>query len=683
MAQQNTINLKEFNKTSAKHGRFPVTIFRGQVQKYTYEAKPSKKQVQAIKFECTLVGQDAGYYMKAFLKGTEKQVQTVSDKLKDGSKWILSKPALDSWTKPAYISTPIQFRINLASTELTKMEGAVQDMPLAPIPPRTIAETIGINTDRGQDILCLVKNTTNRRTIPDGTVLVDALLIDGSTKKRTSPDGVSQPVPDSVAAAETSVQNDAQTPLSQLPVTIWGEKNVDATQNNIGKPMCFLGLTVKMEKGNRVVNLYTEGEVVAAPNCEKTTKLNTHATALTAPCAAVENVSEATTFVPNKPRDVSGPQTLACASLLDSTYKEPSVTMPEVTQLLWLCLDEPDRDQSVKEKGGTRLWFVATAHDATGAMKLGIPEKQALALTQADNMNTFERKHDANALGFPLFIHARVSRSIKSSTIGSSHPDDKAGELSAIGSTATDSKSPTKASSQTVGFSQTDGQKEQAYVSYVLEDFEVASWTQKEAPNASYQPMVRILNNLPNHDERIIFCNIQDLREDPHYGFKVVFDGVEAPPAACAAVLIQSFNPSVTTSCGDGFKITTDGITSAADTQETASATQPSFTVVGYGSLDDMVRLDPPRGKKSRLALLLVQKIENTTLYMQKAEYIEPSDATGAIHCFARLRKLCQTITPTSSAKRTQTLSREFAEDPANMKKCKVLRAVPTDESLP
>ena len=220
-------------------------------------------------------------------------------------------------------------------------------------------------------------------------------------------------------------------------------------------------------------------------------------------------------------------------------------------------------------------------------------------------------------------------------------------------------------------------------MSYVLEDFEVASWTQKEAPNASYQPMVHILNNLPNHDERIIFCNLQDLREDPHYGFKVVFDGVEAPPAACAAVLIQSFNPSVTTACGDGFKITTEGITGAADTEETNSATQPSFTVVGYGSLDDMVRLDPPRGKKSRCAVLLIEKMENATLYMQKAEFIEPSDATGAIHCFARLRKLCQKITPTSNAKRTQSLSSDFAEDPDNMKKCKVLRAVPTDESLP
>ncbi len=688
MALKDTTNLKEFNKTSAKHGRFPVTIFNGQVHKYEYEAKATKKQVRAIKFECTLVGQDAQHYMKAFLKGTEKQVQTVSDKLRDGSRWIFSKAALDTWTKAAYISTPIQFRINLAGTTLTEIEGAVQDMPLAPIPPRTIAETIGINTDRAQDILCLVKKTTNRRTIPDGTVLVDALLIDGSTKKLTSVDSVSQPVPASLAALETSVQNDAQTPLfSQLPVTIWGANNVDATESNIGKPMCFFGLTVKMEKGNRVVNLYTEGEVVVAPDCEKTTKLNTHATSLTAPCAPVENVSEATTFVPNKPRDVSGPQTLACASLLDGTYKEPSAKMPEVTQLLWLYLDEPNRDENVKEKGGTRLWFVATAHDATGAMKLGIPEKQALALTQADNMNTFERKHEANALGFPLFIHARVSRSIKSSTIGSSADDGKSPTIAssqAIGSSATDSKSPTKASSQTVGSSQTDGQKPgQAFVSYVLEDFEVASWTQKEAPNASYQPMVHILNNLPNHDERIIFCNLQDLREDPHYGFKVVFDGLEAPPAACAAVLIQSFNASVTTACGDGFKITTEGITGAADTQETNSATQPSFTVVGYGSLDDMVRLDPPRGKKSRCAVLLIEKMENTTLHMQKAEFIEPSDATGAIHCFARLRKLCQKITPTSNAKRTQSLSSDFAEDPDNMKKCKVLRAVPTDESLP
>ena len=86
MALQNTTNLPEFNKTSAKHARFPVTIFKGQVRKYEHEAKSTKKLVAAIKFECTLVGQDAQHYMKAFLKGTEKQVQAVLEKFKDGSK---------------------------------------------------------------------------------------------------------------------------------------------------------------------------------------------------------------------------------------------------------------------------------------------------------------------------------------------------------------------------------------------------------------------------------------------------------------------------------------------------------------------------------------------------------------------------------------------------------------------
>ena len=216
-------------------------------------------------------------------------------------------------------------------------------------------------------------------------------------------------------------------------------------------------------------------------------------------------------------------------------------------------------------------------------MNLGISEKQALALTQADNMNTFEQKQAANALGFPLFIHARITRNTRSPGSKASSPD--------VGSSQTD-----------VASSQTDDKTaEKAYVSYVLEDFDVASWTPKETPNASYQPVVNVLNNLPNHEENIIFCYVQDLKPDPHYGFKVMVDAVEAPPAAFAAVLIESFRPSVTTACGDGFKITTEGITDAADPQETDNATQQSFVVVGYGPLDDMVRLDPPRGKKIAL----------------------------------------------------------------------------------
>ena len=213
MALQNTTNLKEFNTNSAKRASFPGTIFNGKVHMYDYEAKTAKKTVTAHKFECTLVGQDAHHYVKAFLKGSENDAKSAHKKYTDGSRWILSKASLDTWTKSAYISTPLQFRINLEKTTMKKVEGAVQEMPLEPIPPRTIAETIGITTDKAQDILCLVKHTKDRRKIPDGTVLTDALLVDGSTRTPKPPGSASQPAGD-----------DATTPLFRNYMSLSGVK---------------------------------------------------------------------------------------------------------------------------------------------------------------------------------------------------------------------------------------------------------------------------------------------------------------------------------------------------------------------------------------------------------------------------------------------------------------------------
>ena len=87
-----------------------------------------------------------------------------------------------------------------------------------------------------------------------------------------------------------------------------------------------------------------------------------------------------------------------------------------------------------------------------------------------------------------------------------------------------------------------------------------------------------------------------------------MFDGVTAPPAAYAAVLIESVHPSVTTACGDGFKITTEGNIDVANNAAVATTPKNDFTVIGYGSMDEMVRLDPPRGKKTRIAVLLIGK---------------------------------------------------------------------------
>ena len=97
------------------------------------------------------------------------------------------------------------------------------------------------------------------------------------------------------------------------------------------------------------------------------------------------------------------------------------------------------------------------------------------------------------------------------------------------------------------------------------------------------------------------------------------------------------------------------------------------------------MKLDPPRGKKSRFAVLLVDKIDDMTIEMQKAEFVEPEDAAGAVTCFQRLRQVCKQIkqiTPSGSAKRTRSESTSFVASPKDLKECRTLKHVPTDASI-
>ena len=102
-------------------------------------------------------------------------------------------------------------------------------------------------------------------------------------------------------------------------------------------------------------------------------------------------------------------------------------------------------------------------------------------------------------------------------------------------------------------------------------------------------------------------------------------------------------------------------------------------------NLNGIVKLDPPRGKKSRFAVILLDKIDDMTIEMQKVEFIEPEDTAGAVKCFQRLRQVCKQIkqiAPANSAKRTRSQSTNFVESPMDLKKCRTLKAVPTDASM-
>ena len=175
--------MADFNKSSARIAQMIVRICHGKDTSYTYQDKKSFKTVKAFKFECYLLGEAAGIYMLGFLKGTEQQVKDALVKFPNGRVFKLSNISLDSWTAAIMISSPKAFRLNLEKTTcLPIADGAPQpaEIPLAPVPPRTVAETARVTTNKNQDLLAVLKDAMNKRTTKDGIDIVDAVLIDDS-----------------------------------------------------------------------------------------------------------------------------------------------------------------------------------------------------------------------------------------------------------------------------------------------------------------------------------------------------------------------------------------------------------------------------------------------------------------------------------------------------------------------
>ena len=100
------------------------------------------------------------------------------------------------------------------------------------MPPRTVGETAKVNANKTQDLLAVVKAATNKRTTREGIDIIDAVLIDDSK-------------------AETGK-------LATVLVSVWGDQKVYLIEKNVGKPLAFFNLAIKMEAGKRVINHYAD-----------------------------------------------------------------------------------------------------------------------------------------------------------------------------------------------------------------------------------------------------------------------------------------------------------------------------------------------------------------------------------------------------------------------------------------
>jgi hypothetical protein len=161
----------------------------------------------------------------------------------------------------------------------------------------------------------------------------------------------------------------------------------------------------------------------------------------------------------------------------------------------------------------------------------------------------------------------------------------------------------------------------------------------------------------------------------------VFYDGVESVKAKFVAVLVASPNRSTPTAVGSGYKVTTSGI---IDYANPGALLSEAYTVAGFCGMNDMLdfKLDPPRGKSSRVAVILISGMDSEGFQVHKQEHVEPADSDNAVACFRKLRLLSTKINTKGTEKRSHSLGHQFVAKTTDVKRCRTLQAAPTDQSM-
>jgi hypothetical protein len=464
--------------------------------------------------------------------------------------------------------------------------------------------------------------TTNKST--DIIALLKSVGEERKTKNDTS-------VIDVELLDESEKQKDK---LATIFVSVFGADKVQFLKRNVGEPLVFFNLVVMCDSGKLTINHYQSDAVDLAPVCDKTTRLRDNKDSLSQ--ASNRDIITSTWTPTYEKKDVSGCQPLSCAAFLDFSTGNPDAALPPIMQLMWFHINEPDCEDNVLDSSGERIWFTIKVQDLSGSANVGVPERVALALSNIASKEEFLIKKANGELNMPLLCHARITRMVRTNN--------------------------------------------GTYVNHVMEQVEPVSWDLLSAPNKSYNDILAILNNCPTHEEGLLFAFLDDVKPDPHYGFHLVYDGQEGPRCSLVAVLVACDKISQTDVVGTGFKVTSS-VTDAANSSHHSGA----HPAVGYCTLSSLpgFRLDPPRGKQMRYALLVCSKKDAEGLHIHKLEYVENSQIDAAVKCFRKLRKVCTLIHTCSSEKRSHDhLLEKDGTTPVKIKKARTLQAAPSAASL-
>ena len=618
------------NKTSIKFATWAVRVCYSHTFHYTYTSKKTQKPITSYKFECCLVGKLQTAYVRAVVKGTEKDVQTATAKFKDGSIWEVSKTQFEQNVATSIIGAPLKVSVDLSKSTMKALEDPDMDNHLAKaaVPPRSVADTSNITSTRHTDLMGVVTAIAPPRSTKRGDV-VDVTLMDAS--------------------------EDTPGTYAKVIISVWGKPVILA----VGKPLVFLNLACKVDADCKQFNHWEDSMLCGAPACDKNEELTKDFDKI----KGATNTVTLTKFTPKSSVDVSGAQPLAVSAFLDFTSHNPTANLPSVMQIMYATLEEPTG--SITPQGSDRIWFITKMRDVSGSSEVSVPERVALGLLGLDRAG-FQDAHATGTLQFPLLCNLRVSRSASTGAFQPGGSDPGASDAKTFvnhviqEATPIDwslAAPPNAAYDNILAMLNLFPRHEEGVVFGYLSDI-------SSDPHSGFR--LTFENGTVSKGVAVavlIAANKKSNKPEPMgQGYKIVTSDV------CDVA-----NPSGAAQPAGG---------------------RSTYNVTGFCTLEDMAKFDlnPPRGHSQRYGIAFITNCEDITqasasqpgiksFHLDKLQILEQTEGPKAVLVFQRLRRLTMRLNPPSTEERKHTL--DFAEEPAPMmKKCRTLCAVPTDKSL-
>jgi hypothetical protein len=488
-----------------------------------------------------------------------------------------------------------------------------------------VAEITNIKSRRCFDVMAVIHSVSDTRKPAGHPPVADVHLVDGT---------------------ETSKSKTAE-----AVVAVWGADNIEQCRSRTGQPLLFLNIAAKYN-GELELNLWHDRLVTAECPGARMEKLKELAAQEHFACDREQlTAKHQGEWDPDHVSQVlTGDALLSCCAFLAMASDDPNATLPHLLQVNGMRLDEPDPSDAVVESTGQRVFFSTNARDFSGSCKVGISQAAALALSGLDSMSEFLQAHEDRAISFPPFSNCRILRRVRH--VAAEEKQDTPDRV--FVNTTVVAASPLQIS---------------------------------HAPNTSYNVVIEILKQCRETQDAMLAAHVSEIRFCPFYGMRVEFsqgpprDSGDASQLArnCQLVLslVRTTQKSRCETTANGFLVSTAGVKDASGDENSEAV-----TIHGYCSANNLLsfKMDPPSRAKHRVCLLLITGCSKDALTVHSVTRIEEGAVAEAEYFMKKMRTLGMRAELQNSGEKKRM--HEWSKTPDSAKKCKVLEAHPSGESL-